>query len=106
MLPTVDDDRSVKVQAVRGASLAFNASIDGFMISATPGIASTLSNSWLSDDIKGLTNPASTFRCSPDNCAIIPLTLSTCVVTSCHLGNAACAEGASVMPASAVRQGR
>src|SRR5215831_13025584 len=51
-------------QAVSTASFARRASIVGFNSSATPGIASTLSNSWLSDGISGLTIPARTFRCS------------------------------------------
>jgi hypothetical protein len=43
--PTVDVDGSVEVQAVNVASFVFSTSIVGFMTSATPGIASTLSNS-------------------------------------------------------------
>jgi hypothetical protein len=61
-------------------------------------------NSWLSVGIGGLTIPARIFRCSGDNCASRPSTLSIWAVTSCSFGNAACAEAASVMPPSVVRR--
>src|SRR5215472_11593744 len=93
-----------KSQAVSAASFVRRASIVGFNSSATPGIASTLSNSWLSEGISGFTTPASTFRCSGDNCPSRPSTLSIWAVTSRNFGSAAWAEEASVMPASVVRK--
>ena len=48
----------------------------GLLISATPGIASTLSKSWLRVDIAGLTKPPSILRWLSDNCPTMPLTLS------------------------------
>src|SRR4029453_17018750 len=64
------------LQAVNVASFVLSESIVGLMISATPGIASTLSSSWLSAGMTGVTNPASVLRCVSDNCPTIPLTLS------------------------------
>ena len=74
-------DRSNCVAAIvddqaKAASLSFRTSIVGFNISATPGIANTLSNTWLSVGMNGLTNPARSFRCSGDSCPVIPPTLS------------------------------
>src|SRR5262249_40277810 len=94
------DECGWQSQGVSSVSFARRASIVGFNSSATPGIASTLSNSWLSDGISGFTTPASTFRCSGDNCPSRPSTLSIWAVTSCSFGNAARAEAASVMPVS------
>src|SRR5262245_35095530 len=106
--PLASYRRSTKIaacecQAVSTASFARRASIVGFNTSLTPGIASTLSNNWLRDGISGLTSPARAFRCSADNCPTSPSTLSIWVVTSRNFGSAACAEAASVMPASVVR---
>jgi hypothetical protein len=57
-------------QAVSTASFALIASTAAFSSAETPGIASTLSNSLLRDGMIGLTNPATTFRCSGDNCPL------------------------------------
>lgn len=64
------------VYAVSVTSLALKVSIVGLTISATPGIANTLSKSWLRVDIAGLTKPPSILRWLSDNCPIMPLTLS------------------------------
>src|SRR5262245_27911006 len=95
---------TMSVHAVNVASFAFSVSMVGLMISATPGIASALSNNWLSTEIMGLTNPASTFRCVSDSCPSIPLTLSICEVTSRSFGNAASAEAVSVTLVTVVRR--
>src|SRR5262245_16562857 len=65
-----------KLQAVNVASFVLNKSTVGLMTSATPGIASTLSNNWLSAGMSGVTNPPSVLRCVSDNCPTTPLTLS------------------------------
>ena len=66
----------LSVHAVSVTSLALKVSIVGLTISATPGIASTLSKSWFRLDIAGLTKPPSILRWLSDNCPSIPLTLS------------------------------
>src|SRR5262249_3185824 len=91
-------------QAVSAARFTRKASIVGFNTSLTPGMASTLSNSWFSDGISGFTTPARTFRCSGDNCPSRPSTLSIWAVTSRNFGRAACAEAASVIPVRVVRR--
>src|SRR5262249_58088704 len=58
------DDRGLQSQAVSNASFARRASIVGFNSSATPGVASTLSNSWFSGGISGVTIPATHFPLS------------------------------------------
>jgi hypothetical protein len=57
---------TLNAQAI-AVSLVFNATILGLKTSATPGMANTLSNSWLSVGINGPTNPVRSLRCSGDN---------------------------------------
>jgi len=58
IVPAVDEIAACERQAVSAPSFARRASIVGFNTSLTPGIASTLSNNWLSDGKHALNDRA------------------------------------------------